>query len=283
MPRMVLCAEYVTVSDCTGDMGILKIGMLADANTSIPLAKCDTEQDWYCCPGDSQCSCDTGKNAVKLGDSQPSTVTVIGSTSWPGISSTTSPFIQTSPLVTEGTSTSDSDSLTESTTSSTEISSTPTSSPTTSGTTTAAGASATSNTPEPSRESGGGGSSNTGLAAGLGAGLGAAAVIIGVLIFVLFRKRRHSKAMRAGLAADGGHGGGGGGGFLDQDQMMQKPFVAGSQPGSLHVVSEAPTSPAYPRPELAGAGEYDRAEMPAGLEGDGLHHRRSTERAELGS
>ncbi|KIW74988.1 hypothetical protein Z517_11759 [Fonsecaea pedrosoi CBS 271.37] len=234
----------------------------------------------------AETGCDTGKNAVKLGDSQPSTVTVIGSTSWPGISSTTSPFTQTSPLVTEGTSTSDSDSLTESTTSSTEISSTPTSSPTTtttSGPTTAAGASATSNTPEPSRESGGGGSSNTGLAAGLGAGLGAAAVIIGVLIFVLFRKRRHSKAMRAHLAANGGHGGSGGGSLLDQDQMMQKPFVVASQPGSLHVASEAPTSPAYPRPELAGAGEYDRAEMPAGLEGDGLHHRRSTERAELGS
>lgn len=57
-----------------------------DSNTSIPLAKYSNSggQDWYCCPGDPDCSCNTGRNAIKLGESQPSTVTVIGSTSWPG-------------------------------------------------------------------------------------------------------------------------------------------------------------------------------------------------------
>ncbi|KIW28304.1 uncharacterized protein PV07_07980 [Cladophialophora immunda] len=253
-----------------------------NANTSIPLLKCDTAQDWYCCPGDSECSCDTGKDVVKLGDTQPSTVTVIGSTSWPGISSTTSPFVQTSPLVADGTSTSESGGLGQSTTSSdTRTSSTPTSSPTTSSAT-AAAASATSGTPAPSK---GGGSSNTGLAAGLGAGLGAAAVIIGVLLFVLIRKRRHGHAEKVG-PADGGYGG-----LLDRDQMMQKPFSVASQPASPYAdsqqqaVAEAPAAapaPHHSRPELAGAGEYDRVEMPTGHDGDGLHHRRSTERAELG-
>ncbi|OAL30980.1 hypothetical protein AYO22_01275 [Fonsecaea multimorphosa] len=190
-------------------------------------------------------------------------ITVIGSTSWPGISSTTTPFVQTSPLVANGTSTSESGGLTQST-SSTQTTSTSTSS-TTSGS--AAAASATSSTPAPSK---GGGSSNTGLAAGLGAGLGAAAVIIGVLVFFLIRKRRRS----SGAVGDSG--------LLDHHQMMQKPFSMASQPASPYPPAEAPTLPQYRRPELAGAGEYDRAEMPAGQNGDGLHHRRSTERAELG-
>ncbi|OAP58625.1 hypothetical protein AYL99_07715 [Fonsecaea erecta] len=246
-----------------------------NANTSIPLLKCDTAQDWYCCPGDSECSCDTGKNAVKLGDTQPSTVTVIGSTSWPGISSTTSPFVQTSPLVTDGTTSSESGEPTQNTSASTSTStstSTRTSStPSTSKSAAAAAASATSNTPAPSKSDG---SSNTGLAAGLGAGLGAAAVIIGVLVFFLIRKRRQGS-------------GGGNGGPLDQHQMMQKPFSEASLPASPypdsqgHMVAEAP-GPQDGRPELAGAGEYDRVEMPVGQDGDGAHRRKSTQRAELG-
>ncbi|EXJ73296.1 uncharacterized protein A1O5_03056 [Cladophialophora psammophila CBS 110553] len=233
----------------------------------------------YCCPGDSECSCDTGKNAVKLGDAQPSTVTVIGSTSWPGIESTSTPFVQTSPLVANGTATSESGGLTSSTTSISTSSITPTSSPTTNGVAAAAAASATSNTPAPST---GGSSSNTGLAAGLGAGLGAAAVIIGVLIFFLIRNRRHRNAEKEG-PGDAGYSG-----LLQGDQTMQKPLSVASQPASAysdnqqqHVVAEAPPS-RDDRPELAGAGEYERVEMPSGQNGDRLHHQRSTERAELG-
>lgn len=65
-----------------------------NSNMSIPLVKCTEAdgEDWYCCPGDASCSCDTGLDAVKLGASQPTTVTVIGSTSWPGYVSTSSAF-----------------------------------------------------------------------------------------------------------------------------------------------------------------------------------------------
>ena len=61
-------------------------------------------EDWFCCPGDDKCSCDTGVDALKLGASQPTTVTVIGSTSWPGYVSTSSGF-STSAFALDGTTT----------------------------------------------------------------------------------------------------------------------------------------------------------------------------------
>ena len=201
---------------------------------------------------------------------------MIGSTSWPGITSTTAPFTQSSPLVPEGTTTSDtagavttSGTGTTTTLSNTEISSSPR-------TGTAAAASETSSAPA---QSSGGGSSDTGLAAGLGAGLGAAAVLIGVLIFFLIRNRRRRNAKK--LAAGDGYGDVSGSG----DPMMQKPFYGG-QPMSAysdsqhHIATGAP-APQY-KPELPGAGEYNRAEMPTDGNG-GTFPRRATERAELAS
>lgn len=58
----------------------------------------------YCCPGDDNCSCDTGVGALMLGASQPTTVMVIGSTSWPGYVSTASQF-STSAFALDGTTT----------------------------------------------------------------------------------------------------------------------------------------------------------------------------------
>ncbi|KAJ9604154.1 hypothetical protein H2200_011677 [Cladophialophora chaetospira] len=213
-----------------------------------------------------------GKNAVKLGDSQPSTVTVIGSTSWPGITSTTAPFTQSTALATEGTTTSGS----AGTVTTNDPSAIPTSSNTGTGTGTAAPASETSSLPVASS---GGGSSNTGLAAGLGAGLGAAAVLIGVLIFFLIRNRRRRNAKKA--AGGPGYDGPGSG-----DPMVQKPFY-GAQPvspysDSQHNMAVNGSQPAYKPPELAGAGEYNRAEMPTDGDG-GTFPRRATERAELAS
>jgi len=216
------------------------------------MAKCQTTQDWYCCPGDNDCSCDTGKNAVKLGDSQPSTVTVIGSTSWPGITSTTAPFTQSTAIAADGTTTSDTTGDPNTGTSSSSPTST---SASTTGSGTAAAASATSTAPVASS---GGGSSNTGLAAGLGAGLGAAAVLIAVLGFFLIRSRRR-KARKAGGTTGYTPGNG-------SDPMEQKPFYGASQPVSPysdHHLNTAGGAPPMPyKPELAGAGEYDRSEMP---------------------
>lgn len=90
MSRLVLCAKYVSIPLLPLPIPlsyppyllstILVVHSLVrrmtltnrhvDANTSIPLAKCEGDQDWYCCPGDAECSCDTGKNAVKLGAEQ---------------------------------------------------------------------------------------------------------------------------------------------------------------------------------------------------------------------
>lgn len=68
-------------------------------NASLPMGKCNRSdgQDWYCCEGDDSCDCETGVNAVKLGGSQPTTVTVIGSTSWPGKGQTSSTASPTKP------------------------------------------------------------------------------------------------------------------------------------------------------------------------------------------
>ena len=157
-----------------------------DSNTSIPLIKCQksTGEDWYCCPGDPNCDCDTGKYAVKLGAQQPTTVTVIGSTSWPGFSKTSS-GVTIAPLVTAGTST---DLSAGANTGS--ATATGTSSLSSFGST--SGASSTGSTPNqtsaptttPRHHS------NVALAAGLGAGLGAATLLIAFLIFLLVRRRR---------------------------------------------------------------------------------------------
>ena len=58
-------------------------------NGSLPLGKCNTAVNQYCCFGDSECNCDSGKNAVKL-KASPTTVTVIGLATWTVSSSTLS-------------------------------------------------------------------------------------------------------------------------------------------------------------------------------------------------
>ena len=151
-----------------------------NSNSSIPLAKCTGTQDWYCCPGDPECSCETGKNAVKLGGEQPSTVTVIGSTTWPGLTSATSTVPFTSQVLNvNGTSTVDAAGT---------FSATASSMP--SGSQLAAEASSTStNSASQSSENSGSSTSHTGLAVGLGVGLGIAVVVIAVLAWFFVRRK----------------------------------------------------------------------------------------------
>ncbi|KAL6246136.1 hypothetical protein RBB50_007289 [Rhinocladiella similis] len=217
----------------------------------------------YCCPGDPDCSCETGKNAVKLGGEQPSTITVIGSTSWPGYTSTTSPFTA-SDLVSNGTATETSNQA-AATSSTTSVSNTNTPASLSSNTASAAAASATASNPAASS---GGGSSNTGLAAGLGAGLGAAAVLIGVLIFYLVRNRRKKNAAKAG--ANAGYGG-----VPGSSATMQKPFYSDSQQSAPYSDNTYPQS----QPELPGQGEYNRAEMATETQGQTMY--KNQHRAEL--
>ncbi|EXJ89806.1 hypothetical protein A1O3_02873 [Capronia epimyces CBS 606.96] len=225
-----------------------------NSNTSIPLIKCDSEQDWYCCPGDPDCSCSSGKDAVKLGDDQPSTITVIGSTSWPGFTSTTTPFTA-SPLVSVGTSTGSSTGAAITS----EFAATSTPSTQSSKGSSTAGAAAASATPaSPSSSSGGGGSSHSGLAAGLGAGLGAGAVLVGALCFFLIwsrrRRRRNAAANAGGLLYSG----------IPGNEYKGQPSYTSSHP-SGYQDEQFPVggSRGIGRPELAGAGEHDRSELPA--------------------
>ncbi|KAJ9622230.1 hypothetical protein H2204_011578 [Knufia peltigerae] len=205
----------------------------------------------------------TGLNAVKLGGEQPSTITVIGSTSWPGFTSTTAPFTA-SDLVSDGTATeTSSEAAATSSTRSTSNTNTPASM--SSNTASAAAASATTSTPAVSDD---GGSSNTGLAAGLGAGLGAAAVLIGVLIFYLVRNRRKKNAANAGASA-------GYGGVPGSSATMQKPFYTDSQQSAPYSDISHPLS----QPELPGQGEYNRAEMATETQGQTLY--KNQHRAEL--
>ncbi|KAK5040618.1 hypothetical protein LTS07_001118 [Exophiala sideris] len=233
-----------------------------NSNTSIPLEKCASTEDWYCCPGDENCSCDTGKDAIKLGASQPVTITVIGSTSWPGFSSTTSLFTA-EPLVSDGTSTS-TDSQAAATTSASSTNSVSTTTPGSSSQSATSVATSASSSSAAVSSGSGSGSSNTGLAAGLGAGLGAAAVLVGVLAFFLIRSRRRKNKAKAG-------GGFGYGGLPNSDSPSQKPLYA----TEMHTPQSAPSYRDDPylgaeqqhKPELAGAGEYNRTEMPAQSEG----------------
>ena len=170
---------------------------VSDSNTSIPLAKCQTAdgEDWYCCPGDDNCSCQSGKDAVKLGASQPTTVTVIGSTSWPGIQSQTSTFSTSAFANTNqntGASTAASTSVLSSSTTASTMASTMTTSTTSTGRSAAGQASGTSSPVGVAATQST--STNTGLAAGLGAGLGVAAIAIAALAFFLFRKRKGDRA-----------------------------------------------------------------------------------------
>ncbi|KIW10929.1 hypothetical protein PV08_10228 [Exophiala spinifera] len=236
-----------------------------NSNSSIPLAKCDTEQDWYCCPGDADCSCETGKNAVKLGGEQPSTITVIGSTSWPGYTSTTSPFTASN-LVTDGTQTATGTSNQAAATTATAADSN-TNTPATISSNTATAEPASASTVIPATSSGGG-SSNTGLAAGLGAGLGAAAVLIGVLIFYLVRNRRRKNAVNAGGNAAYG-------GIPSSAATMQKPVYSDSQQSAPYSDNTNPQS----QPELPGQGEHDRAEMATISQGQTTYQHQ--QRAEL--
>lgn len=158
-------------------------------NASLPMGKCNRQdgQDWYCCSGDDECDCQTGKNAVKLGGAQPTTVTVVGATSWPGMSSsTTSKSTSTTRTGTTRTR-SGSASTTRSTATSGAASSNPTVQP----------------SPSSTAESS---SSNTALAAGLGGGLGGAAAlaIIGAALWYFRRRRKQSEAKVAssGSSAD---------------------------------------------------------------------------------
>ncbi|KAI1620716.1 hypothetical protein EDD37DRAFT_167713 [Exophiala viscosa] len=278
-------SEWKHPTASTGNCGLSEADLTstADSNTSIPLDKCDTTEgmppyedvgwmdqnayslsDWYCCPGDETCNCDTGKDAIKLGASQPITITVIGSTSWPGFTSTTSLFTA-EPLVTNGTSTS-TDSQAAATTSSSGTNSVSTTTPgSSSQSAISAAASASSSSPAVS-SSPSSGSGNTALAAGLGAGLGAAAVLVGVLAFFLIRSRRRKNKTKAAGGVDyGGLPKG------NSNSPSQKPLYA----AEMHTPQSAPSyrDNPYPgaeqqlKPELAGAGEYNRTEMPAESEG----------------
>lgn len=247
---------------------MLTKNLLPDSETSIPLAKCDTEQDWYCCPGDPDCDCETGKFAVKLGDSQPSTVTVIGSTSWPGITSTTVAFTD-QPLNTDGT-------TTEST-SSTSITSEGSTSATSaseagSWTGSQAAASATSSDGLNVTATQNNDSSNVGLAAGLGAGLGAAAVVIAGLAFFLIRSRRRKRATATAEKADFG-------------QSETSHLNGGSTPGvsansqtQYQFYDPQKQVPATPE-ELPAGAVRERAEL---SDYGGTGGQRAHERAELG-
>lgn len=220
--------------------------------------------DWYCCPGDPNCSCDSGKDAIKLGASQPVTITVIGSTSWPGFTSTTAPFTA-QPLVSDGTSTSTDSQAAQTTSANGTNSVSTTTSGSLSQSASSAASSATSSSPAVSSGSGSG-SSNTALAAGLGAGLGAAAVLVAVLGFFLIRSRRRKNKTNVTRAP-------GYGGLPDDDSGPQKPLYA----AEMHTPPSAPSeyrddpyqgAGQQAKPELAGAGEYDRTEMPAQSEGN---------------
>lgn len=236
-----------------------------DATGSIPLDKCDTSEDWYCCRWDPNCSCNTGKDAIKLAGTQPSTITVIGSTSWPGFTSTTAAFTA-SPLVSDGTSTNTQ--TTSSSLSSTSVSTTAASSSASSGT--AAGASSTLTG---SASSGGGGSSNTGLAAGLGAGLGAAAVLVSILAYFLIRKRRAKNDPTSGTGASYT-------GTVASNTMQHSSPYAGTQAPSYSSHDHMGSGIQYIKPELAGTGAYDSTQSPT--ETEGRHrHIGSTHRAEL--
>ncbi|KAK5561009.1 hypothetical protein LTR46_001319 [Exophiala xenobiotica] len=238
-----------------------------NSNTSIPLAKCDTAQDWFCCPGDADCNCDTGKNVVKLGATQPSTVTVIGSTSWPGYTSTTSPFTA-SALVSDGTTT-DTHTQVATTSSSSGTNSATTTTGSSSATGSAAAASASSST---AAVSSGSGSSNIGLAAGLGAGLGAAAVLIGVLVFFLLRNRR-----KKNLAKVGSHAGYNG--IPSSSAAIQKPFYSDGHPAALYTGDASMDGGTQYKPELAGQGEHNVSEMSSGSQGQIMY--KNQRRAEL--
>ncbi len=221
----------------------------------------------FCCPGDADCSCDTGKNVVKLGATQPSTVTVIGSTSWPGYTSTTTPFTA-SDLVSEGTTTdTNTQAATTSLASGTNSVTTTTGSPSATGS--AAAASASSSTAAVSSRSG---SSNTGLAAGLGAGLGAAAVLIGVLVFFLLRNRRKKNAAKVGSHS-------GYDGIPGSSATIQKSFYSDRQPAAPYTDNASMLGGTQYKPELAGQGEHDVSEMSSESQGQTIY--KNQHRAEL--
>jgi hypothetical protein len=174
---------------------------VSDSNTSIPLAKCQTAdgEDWYCCPGDDNCDCQTGKDAVKLGASQPTTVTVIGSTSWPGMQSQTSIFSMSAFANTNqntGASTAASTSLLSTANTMASTMTTSTTSTRRSAAGQASGISSSTSAAVTQSTS-----TNTSLAVGLGAGLGVAAIVIAALAFFLFRKRRSGRAAAHSLNA----------------------------------------------------------------------------------
>ncbi|EXJ95708.1 hypothetical protein A1O1_00831 [Capronia coronata CBS 617.96] len=242
-----------------------------NSTDSIPLIKCDSAQDWYCCPEDPNCDCNSGKDAVKLGDDQPSTVTVIGSTSWPGFTGTTAPFTA-SPLVSEGTTTdTNTASATEAaqTTTGSDATTTATATATATGSSngtgvnTAAGAATTSSdNGDGDSDGGGGGGSNTGLAAGLGAGLGAAAVLIGVLAFFLIRARRRRHAVNANSGGPAYEE------VPNRSHMDQKASYASPRP-TTYQDEQYMVGGTHSKPELPGAGEYNRPEMPASSSNEG--------------
>ena len=220
---------------------------------------------------------------MKLGDSQPSTVTVIGSTSWPGISSTTAPFTQ-QPLNTEGTTTGSSEDTTTTSgamaTSAAGTSAQSTASDMTSGWQAAASVSATGGPNITASDNGG--SSNVGLAAGLGAGLGAAAVIIAGLAFFLIRSRRRKHAARANEKAGFGQSdnqpysttaGGNGGSLQPQSQLETYPNGYGR--GTQQYYDPPKHVPQQPG-ELPAGGGHERAEL------GNYGGQRTGERVELG-
>ena len=213
---------------------------------------------------------------MKLGDNQPSTITVIGSTSWPGITSTTGPFTQ-QPLNTEGTTTvSTKDSTT--TDGTTSVSEAVTTAQSTGSDQAAASASSTAGPNVTASDKGG--SSNVGLAAGLGAGLGAAAVIIAGLAFFLIRSRRRKHSARTNEKADFGQSDyqttGVGGPAHSQSRKGNHDNGYGS--GSQQYYDPPKHVPQQPG-ELPAGGGYERAEM-----GDygGRRAQGRQERAELG-
>ena len=216
-----------------------------NSNTSIPLLKCTEAngEDWYCCPGDENCSCNTGIDALKLGASQPTTVTVIGSTSWSGFVSTSSGF-STSAFALDGTTTSSvAVSTTSSVATSTDINTaTATASRSKSGEGSAIAASSTSSPTAVSSSS----HSNTGaIAGGVIAGVIALA-FIGALGW--FLGRRHSRKKEANREAkqpytpEMGVGANNNVGAWALAQQKQQPEYAGSELPSTgsHTRSEAP-------------------------------------------
>jgi hypothetical protein len=243
-----------------------------NSNTSIPLAKCTEAngEDWYCCPGEDNCNCDTGVDALKLGASQPTTVTVIGSTSWPGYVSTSSGF-STSAFALDGTTTQIG--VAASTTSVVVTSTgtktaTTTSSRSSSGTGSAAAASSTSqpkNVPV---------ASNTAaISGGVIAGVVALA-LIGALGWFLGRRHYRRKAATSGVekpyAPETGAGADNQVGAWAAAQQNQQSGYAGS---------ELPCTGSHTRSEAPGD-EIRRHEL-GGYYGDGVRKSRPDGAAEM--